>query len=172
MDQAYCDALRFAFDYEKKGEEHYRQAAEWATDKFAKQALTFLADEEVEHIRKIDEFNRHLLERSDFDIDAECRVSLPERVEAFLEEARLAGQIGDERVLSDIDVYDKAMANEKEGYEMYAAAEDSSDEDRLKRFFAFLADEEQTHYQLLAASRKYLEDPSYYFEEGGGWLFG
>ena len=31
MDQAYCDALRFAYEYEKKGEKHYREAAEAAT---------------------------------------------------------------------------------------------------------------------------------------------
>ena len=33
MDQAYCDALRFAFEYEKSGEKHYREAAEAANDR-------------------------------------------------------------------------------------------------------------------------------------------
>jgi hypothetical protein len=28
------------------------------------------------------------------------------------------------------------------------------------------------HYNLLATTKKYLEDPSYYFEDYGGWIFG
>lgn len=170
MDQAYCDALRFAFDYEKKGESHYREAADKATDRFAKKALTFLADEEIGHIRKLDEFNRHLLGEADFDLDLECRLGLPERVEAFLNETRRADR-GQEASLTDTEVYDLAMDNEKQGYEMYSSVEKSSADERLKRFFGFLALEEQGHYSLLAASKKYLDDPSYYFEEGGGWLF-
>lgn len=172
MDQAYCDALRFAFEYEEKGEKHYREAAGAATDPFAKKALIFLADEEVEHIRKIDEFNRHLLGESEFDLEAECALTLSDRVERFLDESRQAGHIGRERNMTEVDVYDMAMKNEKEGYEMYASVEKSSADGRLERFFGFLAQEEQGHYKLLAASKKYLEDPSYYFEEGGGWLFG
>ncbi len=172
MDLAYCDALRFAFDYEKKGEKHYREAAIAANDRFAKKALTFLADEEVEHIRKIDEFNRHLLGESEFDLEAECTLALSDRVERFLEESRHAGHIGRERDMTEVDVYDLAMKSEKEGFEMYSSVEKSSEDARLVRFFGFLAQEEQGHYRLLAASKKYLEDPSYYFEEGGGWLFG
>lgn len=172
MDQAYCDALRFAFEYEKNGEKHYREAAESAKDRFAKEALTFLADEEVQHIRKIDEFNRHLLGESEFDLETECSLALSDRVETFLEESRHAGHIGKERDMTDIDAYNLAMKSEKDGYEMYASVEESSEDARLKRFFGFLAQEEQGHYKLLAASKKYLEDQSYYFEEGGGWLFG
>ncbi len=171
MDQAYCDALRFAHEYEKKGEKHYREAAEAATDRFARKALVFLADEEVEHIRKIDQFNQHLLGGGEFDLESECALSLSDRVDTFLDESRHAGHIGKERDMTDIDAYDLAMKSEKEGYEMYASVEKSSMDDRLKQFFGFLAQEEQGHYKLLAASKKYLEDQSYYFEEGGGWLF-
>ena len=171
MDQAYCDALRFAMEYERKGEEHYRSAAAAAKDHFAKQALTFLADEEIEHIRKIDEFNQHMLGIGDFDIDAECQLGLSSRVEDFLETAKGATSEEDRR-LTEIDVYDQAMENEKHGYEMYASVETGTQNESLKQFFAFLAQEEKAHYNLLEASKKYLQDPSYYFEEGGGWLFG
>ncbi len=172
MEQAYCDALRFAFDYESKGEKHYREAARNAKDRFAIKALTFLADEELEHIRKINEFNLHLLGEQDFDIDAECSLVLSDRVESFLDTSRHEGHMGRDRDMSEIDVYDLAMTTEKQGYEMYASVEKSSGDERLKKFFGFLAQEEQGHYKLLEASKKYLEDQSYYFEEGGGWLFG
>ncbi len=172
MDQAYCDALRFAYEYEQKGEKHYREAAQQAKDRFARQALTFLADEEVEHIRKISAFNDSLIGAGTFDLDLECKLALPDRVKEFLDSSRQTGHISDEREWSDSEVYDVAMGNEKQGFEMYAKVEEGTQDPKLKQFFAFLAAEEKVHYGLLVASKKYLEEPSYYFEEGGGWLFG
>ena len=55
---------------------------------------------------------------------------------------------------------------------MYAGVGDSTTDERLKRFFGWLAGEEIAHHKLLAESKKYLEDQSYYFEEAGGWIFG
>ena len=71
MDQSYCDALRFAIEYEEQGEKFYREAAAEARDRFAKKALRFLADEEVEHIGKIEKFNDFLLGKAEFDMDKE-----------------------------------------------------------------------------------------------------
>ena len=172
MDQAYCDALRFAFDYEEKGEKYYREAAAKTGDKFAKKTLLFLADEEVEHIRKIEDFNQHMLGVEGFDLDKECQLTLPDRVEQFIDAERELAKEKTGLTLTDLAVYDLAMTTEKHGYELYTEARDTSDDERLKRFFGFLADEEIIHHKLLAASKKYLEDPSYYFEEAGGWIFG
>lgn len=172
MDQAYCDALRFALEYEHKGEQYYREAALSAQNEMAQKALVFLADEEVEHIRKIEEFNASLLDQTDFDLDRECTISLPERVDAFVAAAKKFPKPAESPTLTDLAVYELAMATEKQGFEMYAAAKEELGDERLKRFFGFLADEEVAHHGLLAASKKYLEDPSYYFEEAGGWIFG
>ena len=172
MEQAYCDALRFAVDYERKGEEYYRQASEKAQDKLARKALVFLADEEKDHIRKIEDFNGSLLGLAAFDMDRECALSLPDRVREFIDDAKQQSKTEEEAELTDLAVYDLAMATEKQGFEMYASVRDSTGDQRLKRFFGFLADEEIVHHKLLAASKKYLEDQSYYFEEAGGWIFG
>lgn len=172
MDQSYCDALQFAIDYERQGEESYRESAKKTGDHFAKKTLTFLADEEVQHIKKITEFNKSLLGISEFDLETECVLSLPERVQKFIKTVRDSGKAKTEPNLSDLAVYSLAMTTEKQGFEMYASVRDSTSDKRLKRFFGFLADEETIHYKLLAESKKYLEDPSYYFEEDGGWIFG
>ncbi len=172
MDIAYCDALRFAIDYEKKGEEYYRKTGNETKDHLARKTLFMLADEEIDHIRKIEQFNDHLLGTADFDMNKECALTLPERVKTFIAEVKESAKASGEGEISDINVYSTAMANEKQGYEMYASVQESSKDDRLKQFFGFLADEERAHYKLLSASKKYLEDPSYYFEEDGGWIFG
>lgn len=172
MDQSYCDALRFAIEYERQGEKYYRDAADKAQDGFAKKALVFLADEEVEHIHKIDRFNDWLLGKADFDIDTECKVTAPAKVADLIGVEKITGKSDERSDESDLAVYDMAMVTEKQGYDMYASVRDSSTDERLKRFFGWLADEEILHHKLLAESKKYLEDQSYYFEEAGGWIFG
>jgi len=172
MDQSYCDALRFAIEYEQQGEAYYREAAGKTRDLFARKALLFLADEEIEHIGKIERFNAYLLGTAEFDLDAECRPTAPEKAAAFIAGAKTEGKTAEAADLSDLAVYDLAMVTETQGFEMYASVRDSSGDERLKRFFAWLADEEVVHYKLLAGSKKYLEDQSYYFEEAGGWIFG
>lgn len=171
MDQAYCEALRFAIEYEQSGEDYYRKAVDEAQDRFAKKALVFLADEEIEHIGKIERFNDSLLGRGDFDIDAECLPTLPERLNNLIASAK-SDEKSQTSSLSDSAVYDLAMATEKQGFEMYNDFREDSPDQRIKQFFGWLADEEIVHYKLLAESKKYLEDQSYYFEEDGGWIFG
>jgi rubrerythrin len=172
MEQSYCDALTFALELERSGEKYYRAAAADAQDPFARKVLAFLADEEVEHQRKIEEFNLSLLGQGEFDLETECRTGLPERIQAFLKEHATPEE---ERTTAatEVDAYTMAMGMEKAGYDMYKAAREAgADNPQLARFFDFLMAEETKHYDLLASSKKYLEDPSYYFEDFGGWIFG
>lgn len=172
MDQAYCDALRFAIDFENKGEQFYRQGIEAVVDATAKRALRFLADEELGHISKIEEFNNSLLGKSSFDLQSECRTELPGRIKAFVKE-----YISDKTKeitagSQDIQIYEVALDIEKRGYDMYKSVHAGNENTDLRRFFEFMAAEEIQHYNLLASTKKYLEDPSAYFEDYGGWVFG
>jgi len=172
MESKYCDALRFAIEFEKKGQKFYLDAVQKVADPFSRKTLEFLADEEVSHIEKIEKFNEALLGTGDFDIAKECQSNLSQRVKEYMvsvvseKEAKVSPQS------TEIEVYDLALEMEKSSYDIYKDALESNSDEQLKRFFEFLMKEEQIHYDLLAASKKYLEDPSYYFEEFGGWIFG
>lgn len=173
MGEAYCDALRFAIEFENKSEEFYLKAKEKVKDDFAKKALDFIAADEEIHTRKIRAFNKALLKNKEFDLEKECRSDLPERLDSFI-----ANVIDQEATKidvdsNDLDVYDVAMDMEKRGYDAYRnAGADETEDPRVRTFFDFLARQEIVHFNLLQASKKYLEDPSYYFEEYGGWIFG
>lgn len=171
MELEFCDALKFAIDFERKGRGFYLDAIQKAEDPLAKKTLKFLADEEVHHIEKIEKFNQALLGKGDFDIEKECHSDLPQRTKEYIDKAT---QDKEEKVspqTTDIEVYDLALDMEKSSYDIYKDAFEKNSDEKLKRFFQFLMQEEQIHYDLLAASKKYLEDPSYYFEEFGGWIF-
>lgn len=171
MEQAFCDAIQFAIEYEKQSQCFYQDALLKVKNRFAKLALEFLIDEEQTHIDKIIAFNQHLLGKAEFNLEKECVTGLPERTKQFLINfTHKEEQITE--ASKDIDIYKVAQETEKQGFQLYESVEKSSQDTRLKQFFAFLAAEEKSHYQLLDYSIKYLEDPSCYFEEAGGWIFG
>ena len=177
--EMYCEALELALDFEKKGEEFYRDSIQKVEDEFAKRTLNLLAHEELHHIQKINQLNEALVGNSeDFDFDAFCQTELPQRIEAHLKKftGKEEQKIGPRS--NDIEIYDLAMDMEKESYDMYKDSYETlgiparANDERTKKFFEFLLKEESLHYDLLAESKKYLQEPSYYFEDYGGWIFG
>ena len=171
MEKFFCDAIKFSIDFEHRSEDFYRSAIAQVQDEFGKKALEFLADDEILHVEKIKAFNKALLGQDRFDVDSVCRSNLPERLNHFIDEiiAKNSKEINEES--SDVDIYSAALALEKTGHDAYIKAFADEEDPRVKKFFKFLADQETLHYKLLSESKKYLEDPSYYFEEYGGWIF-
>jgi len=62
------------------------------------------------------------------------------------------------------EILEKALANEKESFNNYAAAAEDADEDEVRGIFTFLAREENIHYNLVGNLVSYLADP-------GTWLY-
>lgn len=172
METGYCDVLNFAIELEKKGEKLYRDLAQKVINDISIKTLNFLADEERHHTEKIEKFNQALTKQGKFEVEAECRSALPGRLSSFLKDFTEKKAKEVKMSDSDIDVYGVALKMEKESYDLYEDAYSKSDDEDLKKFFKFLMGEEEKHYALLEASKKYLEDPSYYFEELGGEIFG
>lgn len=171
MKEAYCEALSTALEMEEEGKKFYEDALSRVTDEFSRRTLKFLIEEENRHIEKILRFNDYLLGRGDFDVEAECSTDVPERLKALIDEAAGSTIKKIEDTSSDIEVYEAAMEFERRGYQFYSEASLKEEDERLKKFFDFLVSEEIKHFQLLQNTKKYLEDPSYYFEDAGGWIF-
>ncbi|MBI4743457.1 MAG: ferritin family protein [Actinobacteria bacterium] len=168
----YQKFIKFASDFEEKGNKFYLESIDRVKNIFSKRILEFLATEELRHLAKIKLFSQSLMEKDEFDVDKETESDLLERVKRFIQDFMQdkVKQITD--ILSDIEIYDFALGVEKNGYNVYKEFFEKSEDKKLKRFAEFLMNEEKIHYDLLADSKKYLEDPSYYFEEAGGWIFG
>lgn len=171
LETAYCDALKFALDFEVKGEKFYRESIEKVDDPHAQKTLQFLAAEESHHIDKIERFNQSLINKEHFDLSNECDSKLVASIENYLDEFIKNKEKTIAEKASDVEIYDVAMEMENSGYQMYKKAFDENQDNRLRKFFKFLMNEESLHYNLILASKKYLEEPSYYFEDFGGWIF-
>ncbi len=173
MEELYCDALALALDFERENQDFYREKLKETREPLARKALEFLIKEDDKHIEKILRFNRSLLENEEFDQEKECQIDVPEKVKELFKTLinKTTGKIT--AFDSDLEIYEKAMELENKGYKMYQLCSQNEElDEKIKRFFAYLAREESLHYDLLAKTKKYLEDPSYYFEEEGGWIFG
>ncbi len=171
MDDAYCEALAEAYRFEQEGFSFYSAARDRIADPFARKALEFLIIEEQHHLDKIARFNDWLLGAGSFDLETECAVGVPERMIELIGEVREGVEKSLDDAAGDIEVYEAAMEFERRGFAFYTDERQQTDDERLHRFFDFLIAEEAAHYNLLANSKKYLEDPSYYFEDAGGWIF-
>jgi rubrerythrin len=174
MQKAYCEALRTALEFEEAGAKLYESSINKVTSPFAKRVLEFLVKEEHEHIRKIEAFNASLLGKGEFDIAAECAIGVTSRIPELIKEYTKAEveKVGPDSL--DLDIYDMAMDMEKAGheaYEKFLAEAQAANDELLERFFEFMVSEEEEHFDLLQASKKYLEDPAYYFLDYGGWIF-
>ncbi|MDI6716676.1 MAG: ferritin family protein [Actinomycetota bacterium] len=172
MEQAYCEALKTAIEFELNGLAFYRQLIDRVSDPFAKRVLVFLAGEEVGHIRKIEAFNNFLLGKGDFDMEEECNLDLPDKIQALVQEKMKEAKKNVTPESDDLDIYDVAMLLESKSRELYEQALDENKDESVEIFLRFMLSEENEHYDLLFASKRYLEDPAYYFEEYGGWIFG
>lgn len=171
MKEAYCEALQTALNMEREGKKFYQDALGRVTDEFARRTLKFLIEEEERHIDKIMRFNEYLLGRGGFDLESECSTGVPARMKSLIDEAASTTLKKIENASTDIEVYEAAMEFERRGYQFYRRAAEDEEDERVRRFFQFLVDEEVKHFQLLQNTKKYLEDPSYYFEDAGGWIF-
>lgn len=172
MKEAYCEALKIAFEMEEKGKSFYEDALKKAKDKFARDALKFLIEEEKKHIEKIIRFNDFLMGKGEFDIEKECVVDVDEKLEKLISESVEKGLKNLDDAKTDVEIYEAAMNFEKEGYEAYERLAKEEKDPQISKFFGFLKAEEVRHYTLLQNTLRYLTDPSYYFEDFGGWIFG
>lgn len=169
----YCEALKAAIAFEQQSEKFYQDSIHKVQDEFAQKTLQFLANEERHHIEKINQANEAITNKSgDFALDAHCQSDLPERIEKHLKEPFSKETSKIQPQISDIEIYDLALDMEKTGYDTYKAHYQQSKDEKTRMLLEFLIKEESIHYELLTSTKKYLEDPSYYFEDYGGWIFG
>lgn len=171
-DKFYCEALKEALLLEKEGKKFYEESLERVKNRFAREALNFLINEEERHIDTILRFNSSLLGKSDFDLEKECGVKADEKIKKLIE-LHVLDRVKKElkEAKTDIEVYEVAMDFEKRGYEFYRERAEKEENEKVKMFFEYLTQEEIKHYELLQQTIKYLSEPDYYFEDFGGWIF-
>jgi rubrerythrin len=163
------EALNAAIEMEKKGYKFFSDTAAKADEELAKEVFTFLAAEELNHIKAIEKFNQEFLSGGDAsadDVIAEMKDNKPRKTidELF---KNLSGTVPVKG--TNLDAYKFAMDFERKGGEFYKKAEAEADDPGAKKLFAFLVGEERNHFKIVESCLLYFDNPEEFFHQRESW---
>lgn len=160
-------ALRAALDLEQRGHDYYRETASRAENPLTRMVFSALADEELQHMKRISELYEH-------GGSAPMTSSIPggspesavKRVfERFAEQERTAWELDNE------SAYEYAMELERQSYALYDRLANESENSAEAEFFRNLAGQENQHLTALENVLNYLRHTGDWFaaEESRVW---
>jgi rubrerythrin len=157
-------ALETALEFEKEGFQIYTEAADNTEHSVIEKTFRYLADQEVNHIEEIKQF----IEKNDPDVELKGD-QLPEVKKKFGE---IISEHWEKTELSDSDIeaHKAGMDFEKKAYEFYKKELEETDDEMAKKFFKFLMEQEQAHYELIEKTYDYIKNPEAWYAEEEGWI--
>jgi len=169
LDMSVKEALTAAIEFEKKGYDFFSETAEKADDELAKEVFSFLAIEELNHIKAIEKFNQEFLSGGDVNADeviAEMKENKPRQTinELF---KNLSGTVPAEG--TNLDAYKFAMDFERKGGEFYKKAEAEATDPGARKLFGFLVGEERNHFKIVESCLLYFDNPEEFFHQRESW---
>jgi rubrerythrin len=171
--KASLEALKLALKTEEEGYKLYKFGADQAKSEFVKTIFTQLFKDEFMHTDLIKRFYAHINKSNDWS-------------ELTKEEKDYKGLKGEIKTIfttalkntseseknfseSDKEVYKRAIEFEKNGVKMYTKFYNDTHDEKAKKFYSFLRDMEQEHWDVLDDTYQYLNDPDGYYLRKEGW---
>lgn len=159
MNMDFKQALETALEMEKKGYQIYTETAEKTSNPHVKKTFSYLADQEVHHIREIEDYVETGKPPESLAGDE------PDDVEDFFNQS--VGEFKQEAELADDDIqaYEVALDLEKKGYDFYQQQYEKTGEEAERDFFKFLMEQENSHYELFSKDLDFLKNPEDFFAD-------
>lgn len=165
--QEELEALRYALKTERDGYQYFKDASDKAKHAVTKKFFAQLAEDEVVHIRLINEYHDALKQSSG---SAEIEIpNSPEnykkRLKTIFDEAR---KDFDENIKHDtgiLEVYQHSMDLETKAANFYKERRDVTKFDQVKKFYDWLFHFESSHYAMLSETLSYLENPEQWYQD-------
>ena len=148
--------FEFAIEKERLAEQFYRELAERAPHKGLVSIFTMLADEEHNHIDVVTK----LKEGTPAEVAETILLTNAKTIFAKMRQSKDKMKFGD----SQIDMYKKAQAIEKDSRAFYRQKAQETDNPSHKAIFNTLAEEENKHYFLLENIIEFVSRPQTWLE--------
>jgi rubrerythrin len=153
----------FEFAKEKFSEDYYRQLAAKAPDVGLSNIFNMLADEEVSHFKVIEQMQkRQVVPVPDSPILTDAK--------KVFESMRGAAESFNFNI-DKTELYRKAWQIEMESEKFYREKAEQADDEKLKKIFKKLADQEHKHYILLGNICSFVEKPQCFLENAEMYRF-
>ena len=143
------EEIKIALQLEKDGYAYYRKAAELCKNSYGKKMFEKLAKDEIQHLQKF----RKIAENYFGKVDEEEGQHLD-----LFESIDFSSRAGEYNAL------DHAIIFEKKAFEYFKNAADKARDEKIKKLFSEIADEEETHIELLQAERDYIHKSGVWFD--------
>jgi len=167
------DILKLGREKESQRQAAYEDAARAASNPLAVNTFSALAKEEQKHARYLEAYYQKQVANEGWPPPAEMGVEdvgLAETVKQVIAAAN--AQIKDVALRHEdlTDVYNAAMAAERESIQLYSDGLDKATDPNAKAFFTILVKAERWHLELLSNSQEYLDDTSMWNFEEEQWI--
>lgn len=149
------DIFTFAMQFEKDGEIYYRELADKESHAGIREICLMLAEAEVKHYHVIEQLS-HNVKPKDFETPL---LSNAKNVFKAMKVEEL-----DVNITSSLEMYEKALALEKDSLKFYQKQTEDETDSLLKDVFALLANEEAQHAFLLETIIEFVNRPQTWLE--------
>ena len=146
------NVYEYAMKVEKEGEAYYREMAAIASNQGLKRVFTMLADEEVKHYNIF----KNMMKKENIDLDNLDIITDTKTIFQTLLEERDNVSLDSEH----IQYYKDAIAREDNSFEFYKEKACELEDEKEKKVFLQIADEEKKHKRVLEEIVIYLEEPA------------
>ena len=162
--------LKVALENELKGRRLYLMYSKKLTSELARKVFVHLANEEMDHIKDIEEFIKSFSLGPGVDVDGMIKPHSLDNTKEFF--GRLVKDLKEEVRPSDDDNRSRevAMKIEKAGYEYYKKGAEMTKDKELQRFFRWLMEQERSHYMLIRNTFEYMDNPDSFFSGEEHWI--
>ena len=158
--EAFVESVRF----EKEGRDYFLESAKKAKNEATTKIFEQIAEEELQHIKVINTVYDRMKETGSWDESTSDYKGYKGNKNRFVEIAR-AVPTKIKVSSDDVQALEHAMEIEKKGKALYQAKAAETDIEFEKKFFTFLAEEEEGHYLSFLDSCEYLADPEAWLEQ-------
>jgi rubrerythrin len=161
------EALQYALKTEKDGYQYFKEASERADFPLARKFFGQLAEDEIEHIRLINEFH-DAMKAASGDVDIAIP-AMPDNHKARLRTIFEAAKDEiDRNVKPDtgiLDVYTHAMDLETKAADFYKERREATPFPKVREFYDWLFHFESAHYAMLSETLSYLKNPEQWYQD-------
>jgi len=158
-------ALETALEFEKKGHSIYEETSNTTKNPIVAKTFRYLANQELFHIEEIKEY----IEQLDNGNKIELRGDNLQQTKQFFTTTTKEFKEKTELSENDLKAHETALELEQSAYDFYNQQHALADKEKLKRFFQWLMDQENAHYELVKKAYDYIKDPVAFYSEEEAW---
>jgi rubrerythrin len=160
------EALQTALDFEQKGHSIYEETSNKTQNPIVAKTFRYLADQELIHIEEIKEYIEKLNNGHDVELKGDTLDDTKRFFTTTVNEFKEKTELSDD----DIKAHEVGLELEQSSYDFYKEQYDAVDDEELKKFFKWLMEQENAHYEFIQKAYEYIKDPVGFYTEEEAWM--